>query len=112
MQFTKFIKVKNLQFSEIPITRINSLATAWIASHKTRLRDLIQEELDFKLSEIEEEYSESIEENTAKTDKALKAVDEKLALEKTPIKPELKNAETAGLEECLAEKEAKILAAP
>jgi type I restriction enzyme M protein len=86
------------------------IASTWIASQKTRLRALIQEELDFKLSEIEEEYRESIELNTLKRDKAQKAIDEKLALDKTPTKTELKNAETAqaALEKCLAEKEGKI----
>lgn len=89
------------------------IATTWIASQKTRLRALIQEELDFKLSEIEEEYRESIESNTVKRDKAQKAIDEKLVLDKTPTKTELKNVETAqaALEKCLAEKEGKITAA-
>jgi len=88
-------------------------AKTWIDSQKTRLKTLIQEELDFKLLEIEEYYAEDIELATAKLEKAEKVIADKEADNKKPTKTQLKAVVTAqnGLDKLTNEKDAKIIAA-
>lgn len=71
------------------------VAKAWIKSQKSRLRGIIQEELDFKLLELEEYYAEDIELQTEKLAKAKKVVTDKEAENKKPTKGQLKAVETA-----------------
>lgn len=89
------------------------LAKTWIDSQKARLKTLIQEDLEYKLSEIEEYYHEDLTTLEAKLQKAQKAIADKEAEDKKPTKTELKNLETAqaAFEKLVAEKESKIQAA-
>lgn len=89
------------------------IAKEWIQSQKTRLRALIQEDLDYKLLEIEEYYAEDLEFLTNKLLKAKKVIEVKEKENKKPTKTQLKNVETAqnALNKIEAEKEAKIKAA-
>lgn len=89
------------------------LAKTWIDSQKARLKALIQEDLEYKLSEIEEYYHEDLTTLEAKLQKAQKAIADKEAEDKKPTKTELKNLETAqaAFEKLVAEKEGKIQAA-
>src|SRR5690606_37525773 len=65
-------------------------AKTWIASQKTRLKNLIQEDLDFKLLEIEEYYAEDIEKQTEKLTLAQKVIADKEAEGKKPTQSQLK----------------------
>jgi type I restriction enzyme M protein len=89
------------------------IAKKWIQSQKKRLKTLIQEELDFKLSEIEEYYDESIVKQTEKLTKAQKAIADKHNEDKKPTKSDLSAVETAqnALTKLTKEKAAKITAA-
>jgi type I restriction enzyme M protein len=88
-------------------------AKAWIGSEKPRLKNLIQEDLDFKLLEIEEYYAEDIELQTEKLAKAKKVITDKEAKKEKPTKTHLKAVETAqnGLDKLTNEKNNKIIAA-
>lgn len=89
------------------------VARTWVDSQKTRLKAIIQEDLDFKLTEIDDYYKEDIELQTEKLAKAKKVVADKEADGKTPTKGQLKAVETAqkALDKFTIEKEAKITAA-
>ncbi|MBX7227966.1 MAG: N-6 DNA methylase, partial [Chitinophagales bacterium] len=89
------------------------LAKTWIDSQKARLKTLIQEDLEYKLSEIKEYYHEDLTSLEAKLQKAQMAIADKEAEDKKPTKTELKNLETAqaAFEKLVAEKEGKIQAA-
>jgi type I restriction enzyme M protein len=86
------------------------LAQQWINSQKARLQQLIQEELDYKLQEIKEDYHEDITTQTNKLQKAQKAIDDKKAEDKQPTKSELNTlaATQSSLNKLLAEKQSKI----
>jgi type I restriction enzyme M protein len=89
------------------------IAKAWIDSQKVRLKTLIQEDLDFKLLEIEEYYAEDIELQTEKLEKAQKVIADKKAKSEKPTKSHLKAVETAqnALDKTTNEKENKIATA-
>lgn len=84
-------------------------AKTWIKNQKARLKGIIQEELDFKLLEIEEYYREDIEFQTEKLEKARKVVADKETENKKPTKGQLKAVETAqnALTKTLAAKSTK-----
>uniref|UniRef100_UPI0025923E23 HsdM family class I SAM-dependent methyltransferase n=1 Tax=uncultured Flavobacterium sp. TaxID=165435 RepID=UPI0025923E23 len=86
------------------------IAQTWIDSQKVRLKTLIQEDLDFKLLEIEEYYAEDIELQTEKLEKAQKVVDDKKAKGEKPTASQKKAVETAqkALDKSTNEKESKI----
>lgn len=88
-------------------------AKVWIDSQKARLKSLIQEELDFKLLELEEYYAEDIELQTEKLVKAQKVIADKEAKKEKPTKSQLKAVVTAqnALDKTTNEKESKITAA-
>lgn len=88
-------------------------AKTWIDSQKTRLKTLIQEDLDFKLLELEEYYAEDIETAEAKLAKAKKVIDNKVAEGKKPTKGQEKAVVTAqtALDKLATEKENKITTA-
>lgn len=88
-------------------------AKTWIASQKTRLKNLIQEDLDFKLLEIEEYFAEDIETAKTKLAKAKKVIAGREATNKKPTKTQEKAVVTAqtALDKLLTEKEKKITAA-
>lgn len=85
-------------------------AKAWIDSQKVRLKTLIQEDLDFKLLEIEEYYAEDIELQTEKLEKAQKVIADKKAKGEKPTASQKKAVETAqkALDKTTNEKESKI----
>jgi type I restriction enzyme M protein len=85
----------------------------WIATQKTRLKKLIQEDLEFKLSEIEEYFHDNLTILTNRLEKVKQAIADKEAEDKKPSKSELKNLETAqaAYDKLIAEKEGKIQAA-
>jgi type I restriction enzyme M protein len=87
-----------------------TLAQLWIDQEKIRLRDLIQEELDFKLLELEEYYRDDIETQNRKLHKVQVALDKKKAEDIKLSKSDLKTLETAqkALDKVLNEKNAKI----
>lgn len=89
------------------------VARTWVDSQKTRLKAIIQEDLDFKLTEIDDYYKEDIELQTEKLAKAKKVVDDKEADDKTPTKGQLKAVLTAqkALDKLTNEKDNKITAA-
>ncbi|MFT3910423.1 MAG: N-6 DNA methylase [Ferruginibacter sp.] len=91
----------------------SAIAQTWIDSQKTRLKGLILEDLEFKLSEIEEYYHEDLTTLSAKLLKAKKIIADKEAEDKKPTKTELKNIETAqaAFNKLQGEKENKIHAA-
>jgi type I restriction enzyme M protein len=91
----------------------SSIAKTWIDSQKTRLNGLILEDLEFKLSEIEEYYHEDLSTLSAKLLKAKKIIVDKEADDKKPTKTELKNIETAeaAFNKLQTEKDNKIHAA-
>lgn len=70
-------------------------AQNWIDKQKLRLRNDIQEELDFELSEIENNFHEDIERATARLNNAAKTIEDKLSSKKKPTATELKSKETA-----------------
>jgi type I restriction enzyme M protein len=85
-------------------------AKEWITSQKSRLRELIQEELDFKKGEIELDTQEDIEqaeEKLRKTDEQVKA---KQSDGKQPTQAQLNNLQKAkeALEKLIARKEQRI----
>lgn len=85
-------------------------AKAWITSQKSRLRDLIQEELDFKKGEIELDTQEDIElakEKCQKSDDLIKA---KEAGGKKPTQAQLNNLQKAEevLDKLIKQKEQRI----
>lgn len=88
-------------------------AKSWVDSQKTRLKAIIKEDLDFKLTEVEDYYKEDIELQTEKLAKAKKVVDDKKADGKTPTKGQLRAVETAqkALDKLTNEKDNKIKAA-
>jgi len=88
-------------------------AKTWIGSEKPRLKNLIQEDLDFKLLEIEEYYEEDIALQTEKLVKAQKVITDKEAKKEKPTKTHLKAVETAqnALDKLTNEKNNKITAA-
>ena len=85
-------------------------AKAWITSQKSRLRDLIQEELDFKKGEIELDTQEDIELAKDKHQKADKLIKAKEAEGKKPTQGQLNNLQKAkeALEKLIAQKEQRI----
>lgn len=85
-------------------------AKEWITSQKARLRDLIQEELDFKKGEIELDTHEDIELATEKLQKAEEAIKVKEADGKKPTKTQLNNLQKAkdALERMVVQKEQRI----
>ena len=87
-------------------------AKTWIDSQKVRLKTLIQEDLDFKLLEIEEYYAEDIELQTEKLEKAKKVVADKKAKGEKPTASQTKAVETAqkALDKTTNEKAGKISA--
>jgi len=88
-------------------------AKVWIDSQKIRLKKLIQEDLDFKLLEIEEYYADDIDGLNVKLLKAQKAIADKTAKNEKPTKGQLKAVETAqnAFDKLTNEKENKIRAA-
>src|SRR5690606_23812518 len=80
---------------------------------KTRLKSLIQEDLDFKLLEIEEYYAEDIEKQSEKLATAQKVIADKEAEVKKPTQTQLKAVVTAqtALDKLTNEKDNKITAA-
>lgn len=89
----------------------SAIAQTWIDSQKARLKGLILEDLEFKLSEIEEYYHEDLTTLSAKLLKAKKIVADKEAEDKKPTKTELKNVENqpqAAFNKLQTEKENKI----
>lgn len=88
-------------------------AKAWIDSQKVRLNEKIQEDLDFKLLEIEEYYAEDIELQTEKLEKAQKVIADKKAKGEKPTASQKKAVETAqkALEKTTNEKQSKITVA-
>jgi len=88
-------------------------AKTWIDSQKTHLKSLIQEDLDFKLLEIEEYYAEDIEKQSEKLAKANTVIVDKEAEGKKPTKTHLKAVETAqnALDKLTNEKDNKIAVA-
>lgn len=88
----------------------SAIAKTWIDSQKTRLNGLILEDLEFKLSELEEYYHEDLTTLSDKLLKSKKIIADKEAEGKTPTKTELKNVETAqaAFNKLQAEKENKI----
>jgi type I restriction enzyme M protein len=88
-------------------------AKTWVDSQKTRLKKLIQEDLDFKLLEIEENYADDIESQTEKLEKAQKVIADKKAKGEKPTKSHLKAVDTAqnALDKTTNEKDGKITAA-
>ncbi|MCF7923377.1 MAG: N-6 DNA methylase [Candidatus Marinimicrobia bacterium] len=85
-------------------------AKAWITSQKSRLRDLIQEELDFKKGEIELDTQEDIELAKEKRQKADELIKGKEAEDKKPTKTQLNNLQKTkeALEKLIAQKEQRI----
>ncbi|PGR96897.1 N-6 DNA methylase [Priestia megaterium] len=86
------------------------IAQEWITSQKTRLRELIQEELDFKKGEIELDTQEDIELAEEKLRKAEAQVKAKEEEGKKPTKTQLNNLEKAkdNLQKLFAQKEQRI----
>ncbi|WP_157097920.1 HsdM family class I SAM-dependent methyltransferase [Niabella ginsenosidivorans] len=104
------------------ILRISTILESWgdleiakehIALQKTRLWGMIQEDLGFKISEIEEDYQDDIELLTTKVEKAKDAILQKENEGKAITKNQLKTLETANaaLEKVLKQKADKLLAA-
>jgi type I restriction enzyme M protein len=89
------------------------VAKEWITSQKARLRELIQEELDFKKSEIELDTQEELEFAEEKFQKAEKKVKGKEEEGKKPTKTELNNLEKAkdAYGKLIAQKEQRIIEA-
>jgi len=87
-----------------------SAAEEWIGAQKSRLYNLIQERLDYKMSEIEEYYEEDLKIKTEKLNKARQTVTEKKRRYQKPTKSEERNLEMAqnNLDKLLKEKETRI----
>lgn len=88
-------------------------ATAWIDSQKARLQGLIQEDLDYKLLELEEYYAEDLQIQTGRLDKAQQVIADREAAGNQPTKTQLKAVATAqnAVDKLIADKDAKILSA-
>ncbi len=88
-------------------------AQNWITQQKERLRNDIQEDLDFELSEIENNYNEDIKHAANRLANAIKNIEEKLSDNKKPTAGDLKNKDTAqkALDKLLNDKQVKIDAA-
>jgi type I restriction enzyme M protein len=88
-------------------------AKSWIDSQKIRLKTLIQEDIDFKLEEIDEYYKEDIEKQSEKLEYAQKVIADKLAKGDKPTASQKKAVETAqkALDKLTNEKNSKITAA-
>jgi len=86
------------------------IAKEWITSQKSRLRDRIAEELDFKLGEIELDTQEDIELAEEKFSKAETQAKTKEAESKKPTKTQLNNLQKAkeSLAKLIAQKEQRI----
>lgn len=102
--------------------RISTILESWgdieiarehIAIQKTRLWAMIQEDLGFKVSEIEEDHQDEIEKLTARVEKVKKTIQQKESQGKTRTKSEQKALETtnAALEKVLKQKADKLLGA-
>ncbi|MCT4178360.1 N-6 DNA methylase [Elizabethkingia anophelis] len=102
--------------------RISTILESWgdidiakehIALQKTRLWAMIQEDLGFKITEIEEDYQDDIELLTARVEKVKKAIQQKESEGKSRTKSEQKALETANiaLEKVLKQKADKLLTA-
>lgn len=88
-------------------------AQEWITQQKERLRNDIQEDLDFELSEIENNYNEDIKHAANRLANAIKNIEEKLSDNKKPTAGDLKNKDMAqkALDKLLNDKQVKIDAA-
>jgi type I restriction enzyme M protein len=88
-------------------------AKEWIWLQKNRLHNQIDEELDFQLSEIENDTKDEIAKQTEKLNKAKQAVQTKTENSKKPTNSELKAVEAAqkSLDKLIADKTAKVNAA-
>ncbi len=86
------------------------IAKAWITSQKSRLRDLIQEELDFKKGEIELDTQEDIELAKEKHQKADELIQAKEAEGKKLTHAQLNNLQKAkeALEKLIKQKKQRI----
>ncbi|MEK5548161.1 type I restriction-modification system subunit M [Paenibacillus sp. FSL L8-0689] len=86
------------------------VAKEWIKSQKERLRELIQEELNFKMGEIEIDMQEVIEIAEDKLQKANKLVKSKESEGKKPTKTQLNNLEKTknALDKLFDEKEQRV----
>ena len=89
------------------------IAKTWIASQKERLNGIIQDDLEFKLLELDEEYNEDIAEKQARYDVAFKVIEDKEAEDAKPTAAQKKALLTAkaALDKLTAEKDGKIIAA-
>ena len=89
-----------------------TIAKTWIDSQKERLYNIIQDELDYKLSEIEEDTAESIELMKNRLEKAIKAIETKQIAKAKPTKTELNNIEKLqnAYDKLIADKENRIKA--
>lgn len=89
------------------------IAQTWIDSQKARLRNLIQEELDFKLFEIEEYYREDLERLRDKLKNAREAIAKREEAKQKPTKSELGAVQTNenALNKMSNERDGKINAA-
>ena len=89
------------------------IAQNWIDSQKARLRNLIQEELDFKLFEIEEYYREDLERLREKLKNAREAIAKREAAKQKPTRSELGTLQTTenALVKMSNERDGKINAA-
>jgi type I restriction enzyme M protein len=85
-------------------------ATVWISSQKSRLRDFIKEELEFKKGEIELDTQEDIKLATKKLQKADKLVSAKEADGKRATQGQLNNLKKAknSLEKLITQKKQRI----
>jgi type I restriction enzyme M protein len=88
-------------------------AQTWIDSQKARLRNLIQEELDFKLFEIEEYYREDLERLRDKLKNVREAIAKREEAKQKPTKSELGTLQTTetALNKMSNERDGKINAA-
>jgi type I restriction enzyme M protein len=88
-------------------------AKVWIADRKLQLNSHIQIELEYEISEIENDLAEDIAIKTNKLNKAKQTIQDKEEKGKKPTKGELKSLETSqnALDKLLADKDAKIKAA-
>lgn len=86
------------------------IAKNWINTQKARLRGLIQEDLDYKLTEIEEYYAEDIRLLNEKLEKVQKAIADKKVEGKKPTKSQENTLEAVqkALTKVLTERDVKI----
>lgn len=85
-------------------------AKSWMTTEKARLKDYIQEELDFNLLEIEEHYAEDLAQQEEKLAKAQNTIKKREDEGKKPTKGQERAVETAQntLDKLLNEKKDKI----